>query len=217
MTYYIVGGGEFDAERFAPETKDCVLAADAGYAVLEQLNMVPDAVVGDFDSLGTVPEHNNILRFPKEKDETDMALCARIAEERGADCIHLFGGTGGRLDHTLANLSLLGELSSRGITAFLYGRDFTATAVTDGTLTFPAGYGGTVSVFCLGRPALGVTETGLYYGVTDATLDAFIPLGVSNEFTDAAAQISVKSGTLLVLWEDRSQQELPVFEQTKSE
>lgn len=217
MTYYIVGGGDFDENRFAPETKDCVLAADAGYAVLEKLNIVPDAVVGDFDSLGSVPEHNNILRFPKEKDETDMALCTRIAEERGADCIHLFGGTGGRLDHTLANLSLLGDLSRRGIQAFLYGLDFTATAVTDGKLTFPKGYQGTVSVFCLGKPALGVTETGLYYGVEEAALDAFVPLGVSNEFTDCEAEICVKNGTLLVLWEDCSQQELPVFMQTKSE
>lgn len=209
MTYYIVGGGDFDRDRFTPEQKDCVLAADAGYAVLEELHIVPDAVVGDFDSLGAIPDHNNILRFPKEKDETDMALCARIAEERGARTIHLFGGTGGRLDHTLANLSLLGELSSRGIRSFLYGLDFTATAITNGTLTFPKGYRGTVSVFCLGKPALGVTETGLYYGVEDATLDAYVPLGVSNEFTEEQAQISVQNGTLLVLWEDRSQTELP--------
>jgi len=69
VTYYIVGGGDFDRDRFTPEPKDCVLAADAGYAVLEQLHIAPDAVVGDFDSLGTVPDHNNILRFPKEKDE----------------------------------------------------------------------------------------------------------------------------------------------------
>lgn len=215
MTYYIVGGGEFDAERFSPEKKDRVFAADAGYAALEQINICPDAVIGDFDSLGCLPEHHNILRFFKEKDETDMALCARIAEEQGADRILLFGGTGGRIDHTLANFALLGELSARGIAAFLFGKDFTATALTDGTLAFPEDYRGTVSVFCWGKPALGVTETGLYYSVENATLDAFVPLGVSNEFTGTPAAVRVTNGTLLVLWEDRSCKELPVFQKEK--
>ncbi len=216
MNYYIVGGGDFDRDRFRPDPKDCVLAADAGFAVLNELNIDAHAVVGDFDSLGSIPDHNNILRFPKEKDETDMALCTRIAEERGADCIHLFGGTGGRMDHTLGNLALIADLSRRGIAAYLYGLDFTAAAVTNGSLVFPKEYQGTVSVFCHGNTARGVNIRGLYYEVTDAALNPFVSLGVSNEFTGTSAEISVEAGTLLVLWQDRNGT-LPAFRQTKSE
>ena len=120
------------------------------------------------------------------------------------------------MDHTMANLVLIADLSRRGIDAYLYGLDFTATAVTNGSLCFPQGYQGTVSVFCHGNTARGVSIRGLYYEVEDGTLNPFVALGVSNEFTDAPAEISVEAGTLLVVWEDRNNP-LPIFGQTKSE
>ena len=76
--------------------------------------------------------------------------------------------------------------------------------IKNGKITFPAGCSGTISVFCMGPDALGVTEKGLFYGLEDAKLTSGFPLGVSNHFTCEPADISVKYGSLLVLWEKRN-------------
>ena len=71
----------------------------------------------------------------------------------------------------------------------------------NGSLVFPAGLSGTISVFCLGADARGVTLRGLSYPLEDAALTAHFPLGVSNRLTGAPAEIRVKDGSLLVIWE----------------
>ena len=81
------------------------------------------------------------------------------------------------------------------------GNTTLVTVVKNGTIRFPAGTEGTISVFCMGPDAQGVTERGLYYSLEDAPLTAGFPLGVSNHFTGAEAEISVKDGSLLVLWD----------------
>ena len=75
------------------------------------------------------------------------------------------------------------------------------TLVKNGTVKFPATAEGIVSVFCLGKDAAGVTIRGLQYALTDGTLTAGFPLGVSNHFVGQAAEISVKSGSLLVIYD----------------
>lgn len=93
---------------------------------------------------------------------------------------------------------------NRGGVGFLFGDDWTAAAVKNGTLGFPAGLSGTVSVFALGSPARGVYLAGLYYPLHDATLTPAWPLGVSNAFTGAPAAVTVKDGVLTVLWNGRT-------------
>ena len=84
------------------------------------------------------------------------------------------------------------------------GLNTLVTVVKNGELTFPAGAEGTVSVFCLGCDAQGVTLEGLYYPLEKGTLTAGFPLGVSNHFTEKAAKISVEEGSLLVIWEKKA-------------
>ena len=84
------------------------------------------------------------------------------------------------------------------------GRDSIITVVKDGCLSFPAGCQGTISVFCLGADARGVTLEGLYYPLENATLSAGLPLGVSNHFTEKPGKISVRQGSLLVLWDRKN-------------
>jgi len=76
--------------------------------------------------------------------------------------------------------------------------------VKDGSLFFPAGGTGTVSVFCMGKDAEGVTLEGLYYPLKNGTLSAGFPLGVSNHFTGKEARICVRNGSLLVLWDRKN-------------
>ena len=84
------------------------------------------------------------------------------------------------------------------------GRDYLVTVVKNGGIRFPAGCGGTVSVFCQGSDASGVTLRGLHYPLENGSLTAAFPLGVSNHFTGEKAEISVKSGRMLVLWDRKN-------------
>ena len=180
-----------------------VIAADGGLRHTKTLGITPNAVLGDFDSLGYTPEGANV--FPVEKDDTDAMLAVRLGLEQGCDEFLLYGSLDGpRLDHTVANFQTLQFLTDHGAVGYLIGKTTMVTVVKNGKITFPAGLSGTISVFCMGPDAEGVTETGLCYGVENGTLTSGFPLGVSNHFTGEAAEISVKNGSLLVLWERKA-------------
>ena len=179
---------------------DFVIAADGGLRHTLALGLTPDCILGDFDSLGYVPEGAKV--FPTRKDDTDSMLAIREGLSRGYREFVLYGALDGeRPDMAVANYQALLFLADRGARGLLVGKRFRATVVKDGCLTFPAGPDGTVSVFCLGADARGVTIRGLGYPMEEGTLTARFPLGVSNRFTGAPAEIRVKDGSLLVIWE----------------
>lgn len=189
--------GEFTGLAAPIEKDDYVIAADGGYRHTCALGLTPDAILGDFDSLGYVPEHATV--FPVEKDDTDAMLAVRHGLNKGYKRFVLYGALDGpRLDHTIANLQTLLFLAEQGAEGCLVGKDQMATTVCQ-SRTFPAGCSGTISVFCLGGDAKGVTLENLQYPLKDAALTATFPLGVSNHFTGKAARISLESGTLLVI------------------
>ncbi len=196
---YLVGAGTFTARDFAPSADDFVIAADAGYNALSTMGVKPDLLVGDFDSLGTCPPDVPTHTFPVEKDDTDMGLALNKGWARGYRDFVFYGADGGRMDHTVANLQLLGGISCRGAQARMVCDTYDIYAVTNGTLSLPPREKRTiVSVFCHGAKAVGVTLRGLKYPLTDATLTCDHPLGVSNEYEASLAEVTVAKGTLLV-------------------
>lgn len=202
-TCIIFGAAEFDGLAEPIRPGDFVIAADGGLRHTQKLGLNPDETIGDFDSLGYVPEHGVV--HPVEKDDTDTMLAVRRGLELGCRRFALYGGMDGRrLDHTVANFQTLGYLAQHGALGFLVGRDYIACAVKNGTLRFPAGAEGDCSLFCLGPDARDVTIRGLYYEAEHITLTSFFPLGVSNHFTGKEAAVTVKNGTILALWERRA-------------
>ncbi len=206
---YIVGGGDFDIDRFYPKKDDCIIAADSGLVYIEEAGYHPHLIVGDFDSLGYRPKGENVVCHPVEKDDTDVALAAEIALEKGYDTIYFFGLTGGRLDHTLANLQLLTVLCSKGITVYVFSPDCTITALTQGTLNFTEDYFGTISVFASTDEVKEVSLQGLKYSLENATLTNQKALGVSNEFMGIPASIRVSEGVLWIMWQESMECKLP--------
>lgn len=191
---------EFDALAEPLGAEDCVIAADGGLRHTEKLNIRPDVILGDFDSLGYAPEGANV--FPVEKDDTDAMLAVRRGLQLGYREFLLYGSMDGpRLDHTIANFQTLQYLCDQGAFGCLVGNACIAAVVKNGSLHFPAGREGTISVFCLGADAEGVDIEGLYYPLKNGTLTAGFPLGVSNHFTGKEAVIRVRRGSLLVLWD----------------
>jgi thiamine pyrophosphokinase len=180
-----------------------VIATDGGLQHTQKLGVAPDVILGDFDSLGYVPEGANV--FPVEKDDTDAMLAVRHGLAVGCREFLLYGSLDGkRLDHTVANFQTLQFLADNGGFGYLIGEDYLVTVVKDGAVTFPAGAEGILSVFCMGADAEGVTIEGAQYGLTDGTLSAGFPLGVSNHFTGQEVKISVKNGSLLLLWDRKN-------------
>jgi len=201
---YIVGAMPVEPELVpAPADGDLLIAADGGFAAVTAWGLTPDLVVGDFDSLGHVPDHPNLHVLPCVKDDTDMAHAVDHALSLGYTRFVLLGGVGGRLDHTIANLQLLGHIASRGALAILAGQGHVAAAVCNGSFSFPAGLSGYCSVFCQSGTARGVTLEGLKYTLDRASLTETVPLGVSNEFLGVPARVTVEEGVLLLIWQSQ--------------
>lgn len=197
LTCIIFCAGEFRELAEPVGTGDYILAADGGLAHSQRLGLQPNGIIGDFDSLGYVPTGATV--FPVEKDDTDSMLAIRQGLALGYRRFVLYGALDGpRLDHTVANLQALQYLADQGAEGYLSGVDTLVTVVKNGKLSFPDTAEGIVSVFCMGPNATGVTLKGLQYPLTDGTLTASMPLGVSNHFIGEKSTISVKNGTLLV-------------------
>jgi thiamine pyrophosphokinase len=184
-----------------------IIAADAGWKYLQGLGWIADAVIGDFDTAAPPPVDSRrrmcraIYHLPAEKDDTDMAAAIQLGLDGGCSTFYLLGGTGGRLDHTLANIQCLAHLAAMSRAAYLPDGEETLTAIVGGgSVVFPEGASGTVSVFAHSGSASGVTLDGFKYTMVNGTLTNTRALGVSNELAGGRASVKVGDGTLIVVF-----------------
>lgn len=177
---------------------DFIIAADSGYKTLKEANVKIDIAIGDFDSLGYVPNDVKIHKLNIEKDDTDTMSAVRYALNNGAKEIVLLGGIGGRLDHTIANLQTLSFIVSNGATGRLIDESNEITALSPGKYEFAKRQGYSLSTFSMTDKVTGLCENGVKYPLDNAVLTNKFPLGVSNETIEDSAVISFKSGMLFV-------------------
>ena len=201
---YIIGAGNLPL-LYIKKENSFVIAADGGLTKLK--NMEPNIVVGDFDSLGFIPKGDNVVTLPVKKDVTDMQYAVELGIEKGYKTFVLYGGTGGRPDHTFANYALLCFLAKNGLQGYLIGDNFVVTALHNSSIKLPNHKNGTVSVFSVDGCAKGVTIKGLEYTLDNAQLQFDTPLGVSNAFIGSKNEITVNDGTLLIMWEENNIEE----------
>lgn len=200
-TCYIFGAAKCTLDGFLKKNGDLIIAADGGYATLKNLNIKPDLVVGDFDSLGTVPKDESIIKHPIKKNDTDTLLAVKIGLEKGFKEFVIYGAVGGRLDHTIASLQTAAFIAENGGRAYICDSTHTITVIKNSSISFKKKSSGIVSLFALSGIAEGVTIDGLLYTLNDARLTPDFPLGVSNEFIDKESTISVKDGVLTIIFE----------------
>lgn len=195
--------GARPAQKPLLQQGDILIAVDGGYAQIQDWGLVPDRIVGDFDSLGYVPTGDTVEVLPCRKDDTDMAVAISLGKSLGAEFFLLQGGLGGRLDHSVANFQLLQALAEEGYRGILFGEGQCVTVLSSGSLCFPDYYKGYLSIFAVGGDASGISLEGLSYTGQELSLQPNFPLGVSNEFLlGQSGKISVTSGNLLVIWEE---------------
>lgn len=198
---YIIGAGDVTDPNITATAEDLIICADGGYKYKTLLGRECDIVVGDFDSFGRVPDTENKIVAPTEKDETDMMLAVDYGYEKGYRNFVLIGALGGeRSDHSVANIQLLHYITSKGARGTIYHGDEVFTAFSDGTLALSAELNGYVSVFSLSDESRGVSIRNLKYEVENFTLRSYKPVGVSNEFIGKESSITVEEGSLLVVY-----------------
>jgi thiamine pyrophosphokinase len=191
------------ALRFAPES--LIVAADGGARLALACGLVPQVVVGDLDSLmpGEVDELRaqgaEIVRYPAEKDETDLELALMIAVHRGATRIRVIGATGGRIDQTLANISLLTLPDLAGRDTRLVAGPQTLWLIGPGEHPLDGAPGDTISLLPLAGDARDVRTDGLDYPLRSETLRFGPARGVSNVMLGASARVALSAGLLVVV------------------
>jgi len=184
-----------------------VIAADSGLDRARESGFKINILVGDLDSISSdgrqeAEAHGTLIeRHPVYKDATDMELALRAARRQGARKVIVIGGHGGRQDHYLANALLLPspafadlDIEWRAGRARLYA--------VHHDLELSGKVGASISLLAVGGAVGGVKTSGLRWNLKGEDLDPGSTRGVSNEFKEEKASVSVESGTLLVVVPD---------------
>lgn len=183
---------------------DFLVAVDGGLRHLIQLGLTPQLLIGDLDSVSPKELDScmdwgvEILRFPPEKDQTDLELAILDALQRGFTDIVITCAVGDRLDHTLGNLSLLGLPELKG-THTRISHGLTTIYLVNERIDLPTYPGALISLLPWGETVQGVTTTGLRYALTDATLYPWKSRGLSNVANANQVSVTVESGQLFLL------------------
>lgn len=197
----IIGGaaiGDYAAARSFLRGDDAVILCDSGLRHMEKLCVKPDLIVGDFDSHPNPLLDVETIVLPCEKDDTDTFYAVKEAVRRGYETFLLLGVIGGRLDHTLANLSILRYLDSLGKAATAVD-DYSEIEVVSSAATVDDSYA-YFSLLSLDSAARGVTITGAKYPLDHGVITGDYQYGVSNEpLKGQTAVITVEHGRLLLI------------------
>ncbi|MDD7201167.1 MAG: thiamine diphosphokinase [Sphaerochaetaceae bacterium] len=201
MRRCVIFGAAATSLRPSVSPQDYVVAADGGKAQLGDI--VPNLVIGDFDSLGYVPEGEHVVKLPVRKADTDMLSALRAGLKAGCSRFVIYGGLGGRMDHSIANIQCLHWLATQGARGMLVGDEQSMLVAKDGdVLRFDAASSGILSLFALDGTAKVVLRD-LDYPY-DGELSSTYPMGVSNAFVGKEASVVLKEGFLLCVYPTKS-------------
>ena len=197
----IAGSPEYDAELIRAQAKlhDLVICADRGYSHAKAAGIAPDIVIGDFDSYTDEVDCPEIIRLNTDKDFTDTLISADKAIEKGCDQITVLSATGGRLDHTLANIFLLEYISKKGVAGALLSNKERIELLGRGEHLFSGYDGMTFSLFPLGCESVSLSVRGARWELDNYRLKSSVPIGVSNVFKDGECSIRVTDGTAVII------------------
>ncbi len=203
----IIAAGDLTVSGIDVAEEDLVIAVDGGLEYCRVLGVEPDLVLGDFDSVGEEllaqvelwerESPQRVMRLKPEKDDTDTLAAIRVAMDRGFISFLLYGATGGRLEHTIANIQCLLFLKHHGAVGYMMDGTGMCFVMEDEEVRFRASMRGYLSLFSLGGKARGVNIRGMKYELRDAEIANDFPIGISNEFIGQEAAVSVAQGQLL--------------------
>jgi thiamine pyrophosphokinase len=203
MKAAIISKGQRESKEFYEKYLrdiDIIICADGGAEYLLDYKIIPNIIVGDFDSINTKSfEGIELVKYSKEKDETDTELALRIALDRGSKEIIFLSATGNRLDHTLANLSLLIKLLEFSIEGKIIDKNNIVYLLKPGQHKISNEKGTYCSLMSLTPKVTNISLEGFKYPLTNSDIDFLSPLGVSNQIIGEVGTVFFSSGILLVI------------------
>ena len=204
MRAFIYTGGAVYPDNITehPKGDDLCIAADSGFHNAQKCGDRVDLLVGDLDSIGSykLDKITEMIQVPAEKDDTDTQLAVKVALERGAKQLVIIGGLGGRLDHTLSNLSVLPELWKVRIHAHATDGYNRIRYINSTSTLIPRSGFKYLSIIALTEKLKGVSIEGCKYPLKNATLfRANQSLSVSNEILENCALISIRKGEAFII------------------
>ena len=219
-TFFIISGGMLEEKLIMDYYKNTVInnrelykivAVDKGLEYVTSLGIEVDYVVGDFDTVNKdiitnykesndISNRATIIEFQPEKDLTDTHIAVKLAIDKGADSIVIFGATGGRIDHLLANIALLSIALDNGIKAEIIDNNNKIYLIDKGIkLVRDRLFGRYVSLLAYYYDVKGLTLKGFKYPLSNHRLLKDDSLGISNEVVEDIAYIEVGEGRLIVV------------------
>jgi thiamine pyrophosphokinase len=198
--YIFTAYGNIDKLMFKIEDEDFVIAADGGYDLALKAQIKPDLLLGDFDSVVNNDTQNiTVLEFSKDKDYTDTQLAISEGLIRGYKNFVIVGGIGGRLDHTIANISLLKLLNNNDADGFMIDNETKVLFLKNCHRIIKKDECKFLSLFSYSPVSEGVSIEGVKFPLINAQISNSFPIGISNEITEQQAKISVQKGELLII------------------
>lgn len=196
----IVGGAKienYEKVKSCLNQNDYFIFCDSGLRHQEKLNVTPDFIVGDFDSIQKPDINDNVLVLPTEKDDTDTFAAVKLMLEKGYKTFLLIGVIGQRLDHSFGNVSILLYLKQNGAKGIIVD-DYCEMSIIDNKANISKNSCSYFSIIALSKELKGVNIIGAKYPLENATINSSYQFGISNEAINDT-EISVENGDALLL------------------
>ena len=205
----VIGAGDLTVGSINVGEDDLVIAVDGGLNYCSVLEVEPDLILGDFDSVGEeqkmallelqkqIPDR--VIALKPEKDDTDMLAALKMGLEFGYTSFQIYAATGGRLEHTIANIQCLLYLKNRDAVGYIMDGNGMIFVMQNEEVKLRNTLEGYLSMFSLGKTASGVTIKGMKYELDNYTLTNDFPIGISNEFIGEEALIRVVDGEVVCI------------------
>ncbi len=210
MSTLIVTGGNVNTEflkKILEENKfETIIAADKGLEALNKINVMPNYIIGDFDSVNktTLNQYKDknieITYLKPEKDFTDTHMAIKLAIEKRAKHITIIGATGTRMDHTLANIHILNEALQNNVPTEIINENNRIMLINRKAKLIKNTNYKYVSIIPLTTKITGVTLKGFKYNIENATINLGESIGVSNEQIEQEALIEIKEGIAILIY-----------------
>ncbi|MBR5317001.1 MAG: thiamine diphosphokinase [Lachnospiraceae bacterium] len=205
----LIGAGDLTVSEIPIGENDLCIAVDAGYEYCKLLEITPDYILGDFDSIGEKEaenvaqiakiEEDKVIILPVEKDDTDILAAIKLGLEKGYQSYRIYGGMGGRVEHTIANIQCLLYLKEHDAVGYLMDGTGMILVAKDEEISFQDSMEGYMSLFSLGDKAV-VSIENMKYPLDECEITNSFPIGISNEFIlGEKGKVTVHKGAVVMI------------------
>lgn len=205
----LIGAGDLTVSEIPIGENDLCIAVDGGYEYCKLLKITPDYILGDFDSISekeakgvaeiAKQEEDKVIILPVEKDDTDMLAAMKLGLAEGYQSFRIYGGMGGRIEHTIANIQCLLYLKEHNAVGYLMDGTGMILVAKEEEISFQESLEGYMSLFSMGEKAT-VSIENMKYLLQDHEITNSFPIGISNEFIYGnKGKVTIHEGVVVII------------------